>query len=145
MGGRGDGGDLGEAGGEGEVGKEDGGSERGIAETRYFRERVDNGGGVWPREGRGVGVGAALNVVGGMGEDELAIGLEGGLMLMGSENAGYGRRTSGKQSLSKTKACNSCPVASGISIQLPNHHGLFLNQPSVSNALYVNSRAFTAA
>ena len=63
---------------------------------------------------------------------------------MGFEKWGGERCTFGKQSLSNTKACNSCPVASGINIQLPNHHGLFLNQPSVSNALYVNSKAFTA-
>lgn len=52
--------------------------------------------------------------------------------------------TLGKQSLSKTKACKSCPVAKGINSQLPHHHGLFLNQPSPSRALYVNSTDLVA-
>lgn len=52
--------------------------------------------------------------------------------------------TSGKQSLSKTNACRSCPVAKGIIIQLPHHHGLLPNQPSLSNALYANSAARVA-
>lgn len=49
--------------------------------------------------------------------------------------------TFGKQSRSNTNACSSCPVASGITIQLPHHHGLFLNQPSSSNKLYKYSAA----
>ena len=53
--------------------------------------------------------------------------------------------TLGKQSLSNTKACSSCPVANGINIQLPTHDGLFLNHPSFSKALYVNSAALVAA
>lgn len=47
--------------------------------------------------------------------------------------------TFGKQSLSNTNACNNCPVATGISNQLPHHHGFPLNHPSSSNALYANS------
>ncbi len=47
--------------------------------------------------------------------------------------------TFGKQSLSNTKACNNCPVATGINNQLPHHHGFLLNHPSSSNALYANS------
>lgn len=53
--------------------------------------------------------------------------------------------TLGKQSLSNTKACNNCPVANGINIQLPTQDGLFLNQPSFSSVLYVNSAALVAA
>ena len=52
--------------------------------------------------------------------------------------------TLGKQSLSKTNACSSCPQANGINIQLPHHHGLFLNQPSSSNAVYANSNDLVA-
>jgi hypothetical protein len=46
----------------------------------------------------------------------------------------------GKQSLSKTKACKSCPQAAGMIIHDPNHHGLFLNHPRSSSWLYPNSR-----
>ncbi len=55
-----------------------------------------------------------------------------------------GNYTFGKQSLSNTNACSNCPVASGIIIQLPHHHGLFLNQPSFSKELYANSAALVA-
>ena len=52
--------------------------------------------------------------------------------------------TFGKQSLSNTNACSNCPVANGIIIQLPHHHGLFLNQPSFSKKLYAYSAALVA-
>lgn len=56
---------------------------------------------------------------------------------------------SGKQSLSKMKACTSCPDTSGMSIQLPNHQGLSHRlpffphiQPCSSARLYVASAAW---
>ena len=78
-----------------------------------------------------------------MVEDEVAVGL--GMSIADELVVFDGRkRTLGKQSLSKTNACSNCPQAKGINIQLPHHHGLFLNQPSSSNALYANSNDLVA-
>lgn len=62
----------------------------------------------------------------------------------GSEHDFQRIHTFGKQSLSNTNACSNCPVANGIIIQLPHHHGLFRNQPSFSNRLYAYSAALVA-
>ena len=84
-----------------------------------------------------------MDIVGGMVEDEVAVGL--GLLIEDELVVLQVREgTLGKHSLSKTKACSNCPQAKGINIQLPHHHGLFLNHPSSSNALYANSNDLVA-
>lgn len=52
--------------------------------------------------------------------------------------------TWGIASLLNINAWNNCAVERGMSSQLPNHHGRFLNQPFSSNALYTNSRLLVA-
>ena len=85
-----------------------------------------------------------MDVVGCVVEDEIAVGLGWSvsaiiLFLWIDET-----HTFGKQSLSNTKACSNCPVATGISNQLPHHHGFSLNHPSSSNALYASSSDLVA-
>lgn len=85
-----------------------------------------------------------LDVVWGMLENEISVGLLRGKINDFKCSIHSLEPTFGKQSLSKTKACRSCPVLSGINIQLPHHHGLSLNQPSFSSALYKKSAACAA-
>jgi hypothetical protein len=116
-----------------------------IVQTSHLSQVVNYFISVWPRKVGRIALRPLLNVLRGVFQNEISISLIPSAQSTLSQ-ARY--HTLGKVSLSKTKACNNCPLVIGKSSQLPHHQGLSHPlpsfpqiQPSSSARLYANSAA----
>jgi hypothetical protein len=118
-----------------------------VVELSHLCETVYHLVGSWPGKIRWVVFWSGVHIGWGVLDDEIAVFLftpSAIIQNLSSPSQKAIKHTFGKQSRSKTKACNNCPHVNGKSNQLPHHQGRSFFpqiQPSSSARLYANSAA----